>query len=429
VDQAVDKKRDEEFAAHCTTTDKLLLSKTALQRFHAPAKGKRRIWDSEITGLYVSLPASGNAVAYFRYRINNIQRDFRIGRIDRLSFKVIRETTRKLAAKVELGFDPQLQRKEEKQRILDEQRQEESNKRSTLGNFYNNYYADHAKAYLKNSHRCLRAIEMNFGQWFEWPMEEITVSVVCQWRNQQMNTPVVRGKDENRTETPRKPGGVNRPVSYLRALLSIAYEEAEVIDHHPLAKLKPLKEPKNPCKRFLKEDEYRRLRNTLRGREDYLPIFIELGLHTGLRTNEMLTLTWDNINFDERTLLVESQYAKSKRTRTVPLNDTIIAMLREWKFRIQRFGPWVFTNPETGNHYVTVKRAWDAAMKKANIKDFVRHDLRRTFGSWLAESGESIYVIKNLLGHSTVQVTEGHYAYLQDESQRNAVTKIEVLHR
>ena len=63
-------------------------------------------------------------------------------------------------------------------------------------------------------------------------------------------------------------------------------------------------------------------------------------------------------------------------------------------------------------------------MKKADIQDFVRQDLRRTFGSWLAERGESIYVIKNLLGHSTVQVTESHYAYLQDESQRKAVNRL-----
>ena len=181
--------------------------------------------------------------------------------------KTIHEAVRKAAAKVELGRDPQQERKEEKQQQLEALRQQEKDTHSTLGNFYYNYYVDYAKAHLKDSEQRLRSIEFNFQQWFEWPMEELTPAVVSQWRNQKMNTPVIRGKGANRTEHPRKPGGVNRPIAYLRALLTVAFEEVEIIDKHPLAKFKPLKEPKNPRKRFLREDEYIRLRNTLRERE------------------------------------------------------------------------------------------------------------------------------------------------------------------
>ncbi len=405
-------------------TNKILLNKNNLKKIPLPVKGKLRIWDAELHGLYVSLPPSAKAVAYFRYRINENQRDYKLGRLDRLSFKAIRDQAKKVAAMVELGEDPQLQRMQERQAQKDAKRKEAIDKLSTLGNFYYSYYIDYVRANLKDSEQRLKTIERNFGQWFEWPMDEITVSVVSQWRNQRMNTPVIRGKGENRKESKRRPGAVNRPIAYLRALLSVACDEAEIIRNNPLAKLKQLKEPKNPRKRFLTDEEYMRLHNALRERDDYLPVFIELGIHTGLRMSEMLTLRWDSIDFSNNTLCVESQFAKSKRRRFVPLNPQICTMLKEWKMRSQRFGPWVFTNPETGSHYVSIVRAWNSVMKASQVQDFTRQDLRRTFGSWLAERGESIYVIKNLLGHSSVDVTENHYAYLQDESQRNAVNRL-----
>ena len=407
-----------------TSLNKVHITKAVIQRVSLPIHGALRIWDTEIANLFVRIPPSGNAVAYYRYRIFSRRRDYRIGRLDRLSMKMIREEAKKVAAKVELGQDPQHERNELKEKRQAELRKEMANRATTLGGFYDLYYTDYAKAHLKDFERRLRSLDNNFQHWFEWPMETITAAEVSQWRNKMLNTPVIRGKGLNRKESPRTPAAVNRPIAYLKALLTVASDEAEVIDRNPLAKLKPLREPQNPRKRFLTVEEYQRLLTVLKKREDYFPVFVELGIHTGLRMNEMLTLTWNNINFQDKQLLVESQYAKSKRKRTVPLNDRILLILKSWKIQAQCLGPWVFTNPDTQNHMVSVNRTWKVVMKEAGIKDFVRQDLRRTFGSWLAEHGESIYVIKDLLGHSTVQVTENHYAYLQDGSKCQAVRKL-----
>ncbi len=403
------------------------LTKHDVQNYPRPEQGMLRLWDSEIEGLYVLIPAAGKRTAYFRYRIQGRQRDFRIGRIDRLSLKAIRDEAKKCAARVELGQDIQEARNAAKLALREAKNNQGAPNLQLFGDFYQHYYIDYAKATLKDYRKRLRAIEFNFSQWFDKRLDEINVPLVASWRNHKLATPVTVGKGDNQKQRERTTGAINRPVGYLKALLSVAYEEAELLDHHPLDRLKPLKEPRHKRDRFLTNEEFKRLRNSLRGRDDYLPVLIELGINTGLRLNEMLTLEWGSVDLRNQTLTVESHYAKSKRKRTVPLNNSITAVIRDWKLRTQRFGPWVFTNPNTDNHYVSIYRAWNTAMQEAGIENFVRHDLRRTFGSWLAERGESIYVIKNLLGHSSVKVTEESYAYLQDKSQRDAVERLEAI--
>jgi len=72
---------------------------------------------------------------------------------------------------------------------------------------------------------------------------------------------------------------------------------------------------------------------------------------------------------------------------------------------------------ELGNH---LKNSFASACARAGIENFHLHDLRRTCAAWLAQGGVPLAQIRDLLGHSTIKVTE-RYAHLAPENTRGAV--------
>ena len=60
----------------------------------------------------------------------------------------------------------------------------------------------------------------------------------------------------------------------------------------------------------------------------------------------------------------------------------------------------------------------------AGIEDFRMHDLRHTCAAWLVTSGVPFSEVKELLGHSTVTMTE-RYAHLAPFKVQEAVSRLE----
>ena len=72
-----------------------------------------------------------------------------------------------------------------------------------------------------------------------------------------------------------------------------------------------------------------------------------------------------------------------------------------------------------------VKKSFAAACKRAGISDFRMHDMRHTCATWLVESSDvSLIEVRDLLGHSTIKMTE-RYAYLAPENLRKTVRTLE----
>jgi len=76
-----------------------------------------------------------------------------------------------------------------------------------------------------------------------------------------------------------------------------------------------------------------------------------------------------------------------------------------------------------------VKSAWTslvelAAIKQPSLAGLTLRDLRSTYGSRLVQNGVPILQVSKLLGHSSVTITEKHYAALSDEGARQAVNTL-----
>jgi integrase len=71
---------------------------------------------------------------------------------------------------------------------------------------------------------------------------------------------------------------------------------------------------------------------------------------------------------------------------------------------------------------VNIDKAWRRVRKSAGVEDLRLHDLRRTVGSWLAQSGNSLHLIGRVLGHSNASTTQ-IYAHFAEDHVRMALDK------
>ena len=138
---------------------------------------------------------------------------------------------------------------------------------------------------------------------------------------------------------------------------------------------------------------------------------------TGCRENEILSLRWDAVDFERGHLRLED----TKTGRSVrPLGQAAAAVLEAGP-RIQG-NPYVLPGLKPKTHIVEIKRVWYAVRHAAKLKGLRLHDLRHSFASVPATSGESLLVVRSLLGHKNVATTE-RYAHLGDDPVKRAADK------
>lgn len=138
---------------------------------------------------------------------------------------------------------------------------------------------------------------------------------------------------------------------------------------------------------------------------------IILAIDTGLRREELFSLRWNQIDL-VRGINTTTKKTKSGRPRSVPLPERSCGILPPFP----GVDDFVLINPETKKRYVQMNKGCKAAVRRAGIEDVQWHDLRRTAGCrWLQRDGKSMEEVSILLGHSSVQVTEQRYAFLESE--------------
>lgn len=232
----------------------------------------------------------------------------------------------------------------------------------------------------------------------------------------------IRAYQEFRRKQGRSNATINRDLALLSSAINYANREWDW-NIPNMASDRKLKEPEGRT-RTLTEVEYGQLIEAakLEPRARHLPDFITLAVHTGCRAGELLGLPWSEVNLANNVFVLEGRRTKSGKRRGVPLNHTARqVMLRRAAFRAQHcpHSPWVFCD-RTGRQIVSVRKSFDTARKRAGLEDFRIHDLRHTCATWLVNQGVSLTDLRDLLGHSTVKVTE-RYAHLDQEKIKDAV--------
>ena len=166
---------------------------------------------------------------------------------------------------------------------------------------------------------------------------------------------------------------------------------------------------------FYAEDEATRLLDAAEGRGRDLHLLVALGLYGGLRKAELLACSWSWFDWRRKTLDIPSDAAfstKSHKGRTIPLSAKLIAILRPYKGKDGFVVCPEKTECGSGHYRVDLRDSFNAVREQASVPRATLHGLRRTFGSLLVQAGISIYKVSLWLGHSSVTVTQNHYAAL-----------------
>ena len=217
--------------------------------------------------------------------------------------------------------------------------------------------------------------------------------------------------------------------------------------------------------KYLTIDEQRKFLETAKSSHNYYQY--ALILETGLRTGEMIGLTWDAIDWEKRTITVnktlEYRYKQGcwragppktqQSYRTIPLTNRAYEIFEELNSKRQKrkesgmlsqnleyidrrtgrisdlvMKDLVFINWRTGEP--TKNSSYDTHLYKlcdeANIKRFCMHALRHTYATRAIESGMHPKILQKLLGHASIKTTMDRYVHVTDDSMLQAVHQFEM---
>jgi integrase len=203
--------------------------------------------------------------------------------------------------------------------------------------------------------------------------------------------------------------------------------------------VKFFKESASPGRAITSEEERRLLDAASKSRCRSLYPVIMLAINTGMRSNEIRGLKWEQVDFFARSLTVGKSKTAAGSGRLIPLTPRAFAALTQWRSAFPGAEPahYVFphekyglaTNDRNPCAYETVpteqthrwKVAWESARKTANVES-AGYDLRHTFISRLAESQTSDSTVMALAGHVSRAMMERYS--VRNEAKRKAVENL-----
>lgn len=206
----------------------------------------------------------------------------------------------------------------------------------------------------------------------------------------------------------------NRAVALLRKMFNLAKDWEMFHGENPATRIHFFKEQERD--RFIQPDELPAVFAAIMEEPDeYVRASFWAYVFTGARREEVLSMKWEHVSLERAEWRIPQ--TKADRPHVLPLPTPLLAVLGN--LTREDGNPHVFVG-QNGSHRVNIKRAWNRIRTKAKILDVRLHDLRRTVGSWLSGSGESLQLIGKVLNHSNISTTR-IYARLNLDPVREAL--------
>ena len=208
---------------------------------------------------------------------------------------------------------------------------------------------------------------------------------------------------------------INNTISILKDFFAYLIENEQMLRQPVNRRRHHLFTPTTLPKPMAEKDliEFFKVIDSIRDRLLFL-----LMLRCGLRTTETCSLKWEDI--DELQLTLRVNNGKGEVDRIAYLSPDVERSLKLWKSRNSK-SFYLFPSRKVRSSHITRKEAYHLMVKYLQLAEITRpyspHCLRHTFATQLLNAGVSLEVLKELMGHRSIQVTL-RYTELYDSTKR-----------
>ena len=311
----------------------------------------------------------------------------------------------------------QAEREAEKARQAEQDRLQAKEK-ITFSQFFETEYLPEAKQNVKK--RTLDTQKGHYRYWLKPVLGKLTFKQITPFHLKKIK--------KNMLKAGRSPRTLQNCFATFRQTWNAARLQDLTNEDTPTREVK-IPKFNNKRERYLSRDEADSLLTELMRRSTQLYNISLLAIRTGARAGELFSLVWGGVDLENGVLTVPDNKSSDK-TRYLYLTKDTKAMLAGLQNN-QPKSELVFKDKK-GHKIKEISKAFGEAVKALGLNDGVTdrrqrvcfHTLRHTFASWHVQSGTRLYIIKELLGHSSIQLTE-RYSHLQKEGLQKAVKEFD----
>jgi integrase len=206
----------------------------------------------------------------------------------------------------------------------------------------------------------------------------------------------------------------NRLVAQLRGMYNFAKDEELFAGENPAEGIRM--HPEESRERRLHADEMPAFVQAVNDEPNQdICDYVMASLLTAARKANVLAMRWDQINLDRATWTIPQ--TKNGKPQTIALVPVVVDVLQRRRANAGN-SPYVFPGTGVSGHLADPKKGWKRILDRAGITDLHLHDLRRTMGSYMADTGSSLPLIGNTLGHRNPSTTAIYARLSQDPVRR-----------
>jgi integrase len=350
---------------------------------------------ARVPGLFIEVRHTGGMTYYLRFRDSDGKTRYqKIGRTVDISLSDAKKQALKLRAGILLGNYPGADKRDKQQCM-------------TFSEFFEQKYLPFARPRKRSWRDDEKLFNSRLRDRFgPIPLDQITRHAIQHYHGE------LRG--------PLSPASCDHVLQLISRCLGLAVSWG-IITESPAKGIKKFNVD-NSRTDYLSPEQLATLFRVLETTEPRAPsLAIRLLALTGARVGEVLHAKWSDIDVNAAVWTVQAVNSKSTRVRMIPLSEQALFVLDQ--LSASSTSQYVFTSSRTGERLTTVDKHWQKVRKVANIENYVLHSLRHTYASALIQSGESLYTVQQILGHSDPKLTQ-RYSHLSSSVLQNAANSV-----